>query len=143
MTVEQLEGSLLAHEEKLKRIQEEPLEQLLKTHASFKGFESEKSYKENGQWRGRGGRERGRSYTKYFNNEDKGHQSFRGRGRGQRGGRGRGAYQGKNVMRHENLKWSVITIIKWYITLGNVIVMLKRKLIMLTTTKMKMSQHCY
>ena len=44
MTVEQLEGSLLAHEEKLKRIQEEPLEQLLKTHAYFKGFEGEKIY---------------------------------------------------------------------------------------------------
>ena len=66
MTVEQLEGSLLAHEEKLKRIQEEPLEQLLKTHASFKRFKDEKSYKGNGQWRGRGGRGgrgRGGSYT--------------------------------------------------------------------------------
>ncbi|KAG5586242.1 hypothetical protein H5410_046676, partial [Solanum commersonii] len=63
---------------------EKPLEQLPKTHASFKGFEGEKNYKGNGQWRGRGdhrGHGRGRSYTNKFNNEDKSHQSFRGRGR--------------------------------------------------------------
>ncbi|KAH0730436.1 hypothetical protein KY289_001624 [Solanum tuberosum] len=40
--------------------------------------------------------EEGEVYTNHFNNEDKGHQSFRGRGRGQRGGRGRGAYQVDN-----------------------------------------------
>ncbi|KAH0639660.1 hypothetical protein KY285_036246 [Solanum tuberosum] len=51
--------------------------------ASFKGFEGAKSYKGNGQWRGRGGPGRGISYTNKFNNEDKSHQSFRGRGRGQ------------------------------------------------------------
>uniref|UniRef100_M1DYX9 Copia-type polyprotein n=1 Tax=Solanum tuberosum TaxID=4113 RepID=M1DYX9_SOLTU len=76
MTIEQLEGSLLAHEEKMKRRKEEPLEQRLKIHASFKGFEGEKSCKGNGQWRGhggRGGRGRGRSYTNHFNNEYKGH----------------------------------------------------------------------
>ncbi|KAH0683048.1 hypothetical protein KY289_020800 [Solanum tuberosum] len=50
MTVEQLEGSLLAHKEKIKRRKEEQLEKLLKTQASFKGFEGEKSYKGNGQW---------------------------------------------------------------------------------------------
>ncbi|KAH0758059.1 hypothetical protein KY290_021552 [Solanum tuberosum] len=77
MTVEQLEGSLLAHKEKMKRRKEEPLKQLLKTQASFKGLEGEKSYKENGQRRGRG---RGISYTNKFSNEDKSHQSFRGRG---------------------------------------------------------------
>ncbi|KAG5596131.1 hypothetical protein H5410_037363 [Solanum commersonii] len=96
MTIEQLEGSLRAHEEKIKRIKYEPLEQLLKTQASFKGFEGEISYKRNGQWQGRGsrgGRERGRSYINKFINEDKNHQSFRGRGCDQRGGRGRGAYQ--------------------------------------------------
>ncbi|XP_027775062.1 uncharacterized protein LOC114078396 [Solanum pennellii] len=91
----------------MKRRIEEPLEQLLKTHASFKGFEGEKSYKGNGQWRGCGGRRgrgRGRSYTNHFNNEDKGHQSFRGRGRGQRGGRGCGTYQGTNEMRYDKSK---------------------------------------
>ncbi|KAH0643514.1 hypothetical protein KY289_034488 [Solanum tuberosum] len=103
ITVEQLEGSLLAHEEKMKRRKEEPLEQLLKTQASFKGFEVEKIYKGNGQWRGRGGLGRGRSYTNKFNNEDKSHQSFRGRGRGQRGGKGRGAYQ-EMVNRVDNNK---------------------------------------
>ncbi|KAH0776448.1 hypothetical protein KY290_007859 [Solanum tuberosum] len=48
MMVEQLVGSLLAHEEKMKRRKEEPLEKLLKTQASFKVFEGEKSYKGNG-----------------------------------------------------------------------------------------------
>ncbi|KAL3326003.1 hypothetical protein AABB24_036956 [Solanum stoloniferum] len=107
MTVEQLEGSLIAHEEKVKRRKEEPLEQLLKTQASFKGFEGEKSYKGNGQWRGRGGRGgrgRGRSYTNKFNSEDKSHQSFRGRGRGHRGERRCGAYQGSNEMRYDKPK---------------------------------------
>ena len=42
-----------------------------------------------------------------------------------------------------NLKLSVITVIKWDITLGNVVVMLKRKFILLTTTKLKMCQHWY
>ncbi|KAH0705500.1 hypothetical protein KY290_010192 [Solanum tuberosum] len=90
MTVEQLEGSLLAHEVKMKRRKEEPLKQLLKTQTSFKGFEGEKCYKRNGKWRdhgGCGGRGKGRSYTNKFNNEDKSHQPFRGRGRGQRGRR--------------------------------------------------------
>ncbi|XP_070026400.1 uncharacterized protein [Nicotiana sylvestris] len=38
MMVEQLEGSLQAHEEKIKRRQEVSLEQLLKTQASFKDY---------------------------------------------------------------------------------------------------------
>ncbi|KAH0661589.1 hypothetical protein KY284_026520 [Solanum tuberosum] len=75
MTIEQLEGSLLAHEEKMKRRKEEPLEQRLKIQASFKVFEGEKSCKGNGQWRGHGGR-----------------------GHGKRGGRGRGTYQGTNEL---------------------------------------------
>ncbi|KAG5579338.1 hypothetical protein H5410_049965 [Solanum commersonii] len=91
----------------MKRRKEEPLEQLLKTHASFKGFEGEKSYKGNGQWQGhggRGGRGRGRSYTNKFNNEDTSQQSFRDRGHGQRGGRGCRAYQGTNEMRYDKSK---------------------------------------
>ncbi|KAG5629912.1 hypothetical protein H5410_001629 [Solanum commersonii] len=70
----------------MKRRKEEPLEQVLKTSASFKGFEAKKIYEGNGQWRGHGGcggHGKGRSYTNHFNNEDKSHQSFRGRGRGQ------------------------------------------------------------
>ena len=66
MTVEQTEGSFLDNEEKMKRRKEKSLEQLLNTHASFKRFKDEKSYKGNGQWRGRGGRGgrgRGGSYT--------------------------------------------------------------------------------
>ena len=92
---------------KMKRSKEETLEQLHKTHASFKRFESKKSYQGNGQWRGRGGRGgcgRGRNYTNHFKNEDKNHQSIKDRGRGQRGGRGRGAYPGTNEMRYEKSK---------------------------------------
>ncbi|XP_070014699.1 uncharacterized protein [Nicotiana sylvestris] len=47
MMVEQLEGSLQAHEEKIKRRQEVPLEQHLKTQASFKDYRGETSYRGN------------------------------------------------------------------------------------------------
>ncbi|XP_070006070.1 uncharacterized protein [Nicotiana sylvestris] len=55
MMVEQLEGSLQAHEEKIKRRKEVSLEQLLKTQASFKDYGGKTSYRGNGQGRGRGG----------------------------------------------------------------------------------------
>ncbi|XP_070040281.1 uncharacterized protein [Nicotiana tomentosiformis] len=54
MMVEQLEGSLQAHEEKIKRTQEVSLEQLLKTRVSFKDYGGEKSYRGNGHGRSRG-----------------------------------------------------------------------------------------
>ncbi|XP_070002651.1 uncharacterized protein [Nicotiana sylvestris] len=106
MMVEQLEGSLQAHEEKIKRRQEVSLEQLLKTQASFKDYGGETSYRGNGRGRGRGrgGHERGRSNVNNFNNEVKIHQTFRGRGRGQRGGRGRGYYQENNGERYDKSK---------------------------------------
>ena len=57
----------------------ESLEKLLKTHASFNEFKGEKSYKENGQWRGRGGC--GRDEVIPINSTMKiSYQSFRGRG---------------------------------------------------------------
>ncbi|XP_019236670.1 PREDICTED: uncharacterized protein LOC109216909 [Nicotiana attenuata] len=86
MMVEQLEGSLQAHEKKIKRRQEVPLEQLLRIQASFKDYGGEKSYRGNGGGRGRGGHGRGRSNGNNFNNEVKIHQTFRGHARGQRGG---------------------------------------------------------
>ncbi|KAH0712636.1 hypothetical protein KY289_008595 [Solanum tuberosum] len=46
MVIEQLKGSLQAHEEKMKRRKEHSLKQLLKNQVSFKGFEGEKNYKE-------------------------------------------------------------------------------------------------
>ncbi|XP_019238530.1 PREDICTED: uncharacterized protein LOC109218606 [Nicotiana attenuata] len=64
MMVEQLEGSLQAHEEKIKRRQEVSVEQLLKTQESFKDYGDEKSYRGNGRGRGRGGHGRGRSNEK-------------------------------------------------------------------------------
>ncbi|XP_070041412.1 uncharacterized protein [Nicotiana tomentosiformis] len=87
MMVEQLGGSLHAHEEKIKRRQEVPLEKLLKTQASFKDYGGEKSYRGNRRGRGRSDLERGRSNGNNFNNEVKIHQTFRGHGRGYRGGR--------------------------------------------------------
>nr|XP_033514521.1 uncharacterized protein LOC117279145 [Nicotiana tomentosiformis] len=96
MMVEQLKGSLQAHEEKIKRRQEVPLEQLFKTQASFKDYGGEKIYRGNGRGQGCGGHERGRSNGNNFNNEVKIHQTFRGRGRGHRGVRGRGYYQENN-----------------------------------------------
>ncbi|XP_070002828.1 uncharacterized protein [Nicotiana sylvestris] len=96
MMVEQLEGSLQAQEEKIKRRQEVSLEQLLKTQTSFKDYGGEKSYRGNTRGRGRGGHGRGRSNGNNFNNEVKMHQTFKDRGCGQRGGRGRGYYQENN-----------------------------------------------
>ncbi|XP_070057313.1 uncharacterized protein [Nicotiana tomentosiformis] len=93
MMVEQLEGSLQAHEEKIKKRQEVPLEQLLKTQASFKDYGGENSYRGNGRGRGCGGHGRGRSNGNNFNNEVKIYQTFRGCCCGQRGGRGHGYYQ--------------------------------------------------
>ncbi|XP_070014347.1 uncharacterized protein [Nicotiana sylvestris] len=104
MTVEQLEGSLQAHEEKIKRRQKVSLEQLLKTQASFKDYEGEKSYRGNTRGRGCDGHGRGRINGNNFNNEVKMHQTFRYRGRGQRGGRGRGCYQENNGQRYEKSK---------------------------------------
>ncbi|XP_070027731.1 uncharacterized protein [Nicotiana sylvestris] len=104
MMVEQLESSLQAHEEKIKRKHEVPLEQLLKTQASFKNYGGETSYRGNRQGRGRGGHGRGRSNGNNSNNEVKIHQTFRGRGRGQRGGRGRDYYQENNGQRYDKSK---------------------------------------
>ncbi|XP_070003310.1 uncharacterized protein [Nicotiana sylvestris] len=104
MTVEQLEGSLQTHEEMIKRRQEVALEQLLKTQASFKDYGGAKSYRVKGRRRGRDGHGRGRSNGNNFNNEVKIHQTFRGRARGQRGGRGRGYYQENNGQRYDKSK---------------------------------------
>ncbi|XP_070056528.1 uncharacterized protein [Nicotiana tomentosiformis] len=85
MMVEQLEGSLQAHEEKIKRRQEVSLEKLLKTLASFKDYGCEKSYRGNERGRGRGGHGRGITNGNNFNNKVKIHQTFRGHSRGHRG----------------------------------------------------------
>ncbi|XP_070036963.1 uncharacterized protein [Nicotiana tomentosiformis] len=70
----------------------------LTPQASFKDYGGKKSYRGNGRGRGRGrgSHRRGRSKGNNFNNEVKIHQTFRGRGCRQRGGRGRGYYQENN-----------------------------------------------
>ncbi|XP_070014193.1 uncharacterized protein [Nicotiana sylvestris] len=96
MMVDQLEGSLQAHEEKIKMRQEESLEQFLTTQASFKDYGGGKIYRGNGRGRGRDNNGRGRSNGNNFNNEVNIHQTFRGRGRGQRERRGCDYYQENN-----------------------------------------------
>ena len=82
MTIEELEGSLQAREDKIKKRHEEPLEQILKSKVSLKDDGGEKSQKGRGRGHGRGQGGRGKSNQGNANNEDKNHQSFRGRGRG-------------------------------------------------------------
>ncbi|XP_070002253.1 uncharacterized protein [Nicotiana sylvestris] len=108
MTVDQLEGSLQAHQEKIKRRQEVPLEQLHKTQASLKDYEGETSYRGNGRGRGRGGHGRGRSNSNNFNNEVKIHQTFRGRDHGHKGGGRRGYYQENNGQSNVEEKTNLI-----------------------------------
>ena len=52
MTLEELEGSLQAHEDKIKRRQDEPLEQALKAKVSLKDDNGGTTYR--GRGRGRG-----------------------------------------------------------------------------------------
>ncbi|GMI80153.1 hypothetical protein HRI_001684600 [Hibiscus trionum] len=94
LTVDELAGSLEAHEQRKKKKKEETLEQALQTKASIK--DEKVLYFQNfrGRGRGRGGRGNGRggqgvSHEGFYN--EKGHSSqpnWRGRGRGRgRGGR--------------------------------------------------------
>ncbi|XP_057999150.1 uncharacterized protein LOC110658061 [Hevea brasiliensis] len=100
MTIEELEVSLQAHEDKMKRRQEAPLERILKTKVSLNDDGSQR-----GRGRGRGcGHGRGqvpkrRSNQDHANNKYKSQQSSRGHGRGR--GRGRGNYYRSNERRFE------------------------------------------
>ena len=56
MTIEELEGSLQAREDKIKKRHEEPLEQVLKSKVFLKNDGGEKSQRERGRGRGQGSR---------------------------------------------------------------------------------------
>ncbi|KAL0448353.1 UNVERIFIED_CONTAM: Retrovirus-related Pol polyprotein from transposon TNT 1-94 [Sesamum latifolium] len=106
MTVEELEGSLQAYEEKIKRRQEEPLEQVLKSKATLKKDGESKCYfrghgrgYERGRAYARGQSEHGRGVGNNSNNEEKGQPSQRGRGKSR--GRGQSYFQRSNERRYD------------------------------------------
>ena len=75
LTFEELEGSLQVHELKIKKRQEDPLEQVLKAKASLKNDGGEKSQRGHGRKREpiHGQRGRGKGNGENSNNEKRAH----------------------------------------------------------------------
>ncbi|KAG8474810.1 hypothetical protein CXB51_031511 [Gossypium anomalum] len=88
LTVDELVGSLEAHEQRKKKKKEKTLEQALQTKASIKNENVFYSQNFRGRWRGRGGRGNGRDKRDrgqeghYEEKEKSNQQNWRGRGRG-------------------------------------------------------------
>nr|XP_004510003.1 uncharacterized protein LOC101511179 [Cicer arietinum] len=83
ISIEELEGSLQAQEERMKKRQEDPLEQILKIKASLKddrGFNSQNGHgREQGKGRGcgRGQGGRGKGFNRESNYKERSHSSLR------------------------------------------------------------------
>jgi gag-polypeptide of LTR copia-type/Zinc knuckle len=89
MTVDELNGSLLAHEERMKRSQQEPVDQTLQARFSFNQKGNDKGGRGQGRGRGRGrdqGRGEGRGQGENDERSNNKNNNIRGRGRD----RGRG-----------------------------------------------------
>jgi gag-polypeptide of LTR copia-type/Zinc knuckle len=89
MTVDELNESLLAHEDRMKRSQQEPVDQALQARFSFNQKGNDKGGRERGRGRGRGrgqGRGEGRGQGENDERNNNKNNNTRGRGRGRRRG---------------------------------------------------------